>query len=164
RFARGRVVPGRQRRALPALKGRPGGGGQSGGGRGQPGGHIVRQRRGGGTTPVSLSGGRTLPPAPHRDGGGAGGAGVRRSPLCHTRAHSRSVADAGDGDLLALALEDDGVALDLLPVGAGVPGDDHADVRLAAQQVGVGPEVVDQDPVLALAGPADVVALRAVAL
>src|SRR4051812_41386972 len=75
---------------------------------------------------------------------------------------ARSIAQASHQDLLALAAEDGGAALDLLLVGARVPGDRHADVRLAAQQVGVGTEVMHEHLELAFGCLSDLVALRAV--
>src|SRR5205823_1019684 len=84
--------------------------------------------------------------------------------LCLCGSFSLSEPQAGDFRLLAVAAEDHRAALDLLLVGAGVAGDGDVDVRLAAEQVGVGPVVVDEDDVLALPGLADVVPLRPVAL
>jgi hypothetical protein len=76
----------------------------------------------------------------------------------------RSEVDLADLDLLALLFQDDGVALDGLLGGAGVPRHHHVDVRLARQQVRVGPEVMHLDHVPARLRPRDLVALGAVAL
>src|SRR5262245_5840585 len=78
--------------------------------------------------------------------------------------HEWSELDLADFDLLVVSLENDGVTLSLFLRRAGEARHRRRDVRLAAQQVRVGTEIVDDHHVDARLRFGDLVALGSVAL